>query len=419
MSITLGFLQEHLFPFLPASQKEAWPKSLCKPLNTAILHRLLIPSLPSALGSLPPFLELVKQATYFEDKFIVDILGNAPNDREIKVWADGVGGHYERKRRMEILDRARAVIIGPEDGGTFLAEAAHEDGAAEIIPVQGEDPVVENGEEDTAWGLDGDEGHKVEGEVEEDGWGFDDDDTPDPVPEPKVVPAEQEDDPADAWGWNDEESVPLDDDPWAEELEEPARPPAAPSIPKTASRLEKFSSKGKTSQTNGVSQASSPVPVITPSTARSSDKRPPQITVTAPPKETFLVSGRTKDVIRLVEDVLNEGEEFTSSNLFSSTSAPGALIQQSALSILDLYRALYPVTFGSHLTLSTELEMRFSNDCLYMSGATVEIESAHAKLDLSLKDKLQNSKNNLKLLGDSWHEDAVVSFHTRNDIYCS
>jgi centromere/kinetochore protein ZW10 len=248
--------------------------------------------------------------------------------------------------------------------------------------------------DNASWGLD--EGGSNE-ETEENGWGFDDDDEPEPEVELESA-TEQENDPADAWGWNDEETSPVDDDPWAEELNEPTRPPAVPSIPNPATDLGKLSAKGKAPQTNGTSPT------------KPTDQ--PQSTVRVPPQETYLVSGRTKNIIRLVEGALREGQEVASSQLFSSSSSssspPGTLILHSAVSIIDLYRALYPVTFGSHFALSPELALRFSNDCLYLSGEAGKIECA-VPSDSMLKQKLGVSQENLKILGDSWFEDCIVS----------
>lgn len=340
--------------------------------------------------------------------------GGEEREREIKAWAEGIVGHYERKRRMEVLAKAREVIVDLEGGGeTFEAEVKGEKGAVEVVPVQEE-------EEEDAWGLDGGgeavNGNKGHEEGEENGWGFDDEEEEAPIPAATAAPLPSADDPADAWGWNDEEEpVEEEDDPWAEQIEEPA-PAPPPSIPKPATRLEKHSAKGKT---NGVSSSPSPAIAIQTPPAKIPEKRappPPQISTkqVSPPKETYLVSGRTQVVIRLVEDALSEAREFASSNLFptpssSSSAPPGTLISQSALSILDLYRALYPVIFGSHFTLSSELAMRFSNDCLYLSEEATRISEAAGNLDGIPLEKLHLCRDNLKVLGESWYMDTIVS----------
>ena len=337
-------------------------------------------------------------------------------EREIKAWADGIVGHYERKRRTEVLAKARQVIIGLEsEGETFLAEVKVEESEVDIIPVQEGDGDV--------WELD-EGGKNVNGKKnhedvsgEENGWNFGEEEglinAPAAAPESAVL-SPLADDPADAWEWNDEEEsiVTEEDDPWAAQIDEPA-PAPPPSIPKPATRLEKHSAKGKT---NGVSPSPSTA-THTPAKILEKGALPPsQLAIKqAPPKETYLVSGRTQVIIRLVEDVISEAREFASSTLFPS-SVQGTLISRSALSILDLYRALYPAIF--HSALASELAMRFSNDCLYLSEEAVRISTA-GDIDGVFKDKLQSCKDSLKILGESWYLDTVVSCHFGNPTFLS
>jgi len=97
----------------------------------------------------------VTKATDFEDKYIVGVLGNLTREREIKAWADGVSGHYERKRRMEILESARVVIVDSDDEGTFVAEVFQVAGdvESEVIPVKVGRSRQDAGSE--SWGGDG------------------------------------------------------------------------------------------------------------------------------------------------------------------------------------------------------------------------------------------------------------------------
>jgi centromere/kinetochore protein ZW10 len=69
---------------------------------------------------------------------------------------------------------------------------------------------------------------------------------------------------------------------------------------------------------------------------------------------------------------------------------------------------LYPVTFGAHFVLSSELALRFSNDCLYLSEEAGKLESA-VPGDSPLKQNFEDTQENLKILGDSWFEDSIVS----------
>ena len=336
-------------------------------------------------------------------------------EREIKSWADGIVGHYERKRRTEVLAKARQVIIDLEgEGETFLAEVNVEEGEVEIITVQEDEDVW--GSDERGENMNGKKNHEdVSGE--ENGWNFGEEEgiinAPAAAPESAVL-SPLADDLADAWEWNDEEEsvITEEDDPWAAQIDEPA-PAPPPSILKPATRLEKHSAKGKT---NGVSLLPS---TTTHTPAKILEKRalpPSQIAIKqAPPKETYLVSGRTQVIIRLVEDVLGEAREFASSSLFPS-SVQGTLISRSALSILDLYRALYPVIF--HFALASELAMRFSNDCLYLSEEAARISTA-GDIDGVLQEKLQSCKDSLKILGESWYLDTVVSRRFGNPTFLS
>lgn len=151
LSTVLEFLCNHLFPSLPPSHSSNFPQSLCRPITSSILANLLVPSLPSSFSSLPPFLDLLRKAVAFEEDYVVQALGNSPNDKPVKAWADGVGGHYERKRRVDILELVRSVIVDRKDEGTFTIEVevlGHEDNA--VNPV----PKAENNKDGNAWGFD-------------------------------------------------------------------------------------------------------------------------------------------------------------------------------------------------------------------------------------------------------------------------
>lgn len=399
---------------------------------------------------LPPFLELVQQAVEFEEKYIVGILEG--DNRTIKEWADGVAGHYERKRRIQILENARNLIVNSKSTEKFhveielSVEAGLGLGITETnaVPVQGS-----NGDETVeakAWNFDDeDEGPAAE---EENGWGFDDDiepespisDTSSPAqdaPDPETP--DPEPDPADAWGWNeDDDDLPppedagdadtiWDDDPWADgpadepnATESPAPMPLSPSSPKVAKRLEKFSSKtkGKEKQanlnghTNGVTRPPKPKPASL---------------IVPVPKESYAVSGRMKQLVQTLEDVLHEGDEFASSALFpssgpGSSSVQGTLLLQAASSVLDLFRALYPVKFGIDINVSSEIVLQFSNDCLYLSGEVGRLEKdfrGKTKVLDEIYTKLAECKERLQILANSWFDDTIVSFPDKCVVFVS
>lgn len=429
VATVLSFLNEHLFPHLPSGT--SFPITLSRPLTNALLNKLLVPSLPSSTQELPAFLQLVEHAVQFEGDYIRDVLQDT-SAQDVQSWASSVDSHYEKKRRVQILERARAIIIRAEDdSSSFQAEFSAAQDLA--VPEDKLPPATENSNkadspEEAAWGFE-DEANGDVPAVDEDGWGFDDDIEPEPAQEPDVATAAppastsdtKEDDPADAWGWNDDDDdVPAADDgdastdssawddPWGDNPEPAAPPPSK--VPKAATKLEKLSNKGKTS-----SAAQSPVVATPPPPKPSSTSAPPQPKPTLAPKqqtETYLVSGRVLELFWLVEDVLREAAELAASNILqpqatSSTSQIGSVISQTAALVLDLYRGLYPVAAASPLA-SPKRGMGFSNDCLWLSAELNKVLSQPA-LSATTKTKLSEARERLKTLGKCWYDETIVS----------
>ncbi|KAF9038459.1 hypothetical protein BJ165DRAFT_1531549 [Panaeolus papilionaceus] len=493
VSRILEFLHTRLFPHLPGDEASNFPRSLGKPLTQSVLNNLLVVSLPSSFGLLPAFLKLLKRAVAFEENEIQRLIGSDWPEDVLKSWLAGVSGHYERRRRTEILELARKEILQPDDlKDTFkaISDGGLETSIPTVVPVQVEDDV-----QDDAWGFDepmtapieekADEwDHDQEtktpeaGETNGDSWGFDepttpngkedagdswgfDDEVPDEViPESDATgPAEDpmkdsnvngeatEPDPEDAWGWNDEltsqEETVVDDpwdDPWGDpSVDNPAtEPPAPPSPvkpvtqPKAATRLEKLASKHRKTGSNSNSKvephATTPQPhptttiTLSPPSPKAPQaqtnggsrrqngiKRPPEVVTTIAPKEYYDVPKRAKRIIRMIETVIDESKLFYASNLFPDakdvTPAPGAILVQSASSILDLFEALYPVTFAEELE-SPERSILFSNCCLYMAGAVQRVEDTLYGQSM-LKERLAECRNHLQILGDSWFTDTI------------
>lgn len=443
LSAILTFLSVHFFPNLPPQQQTQFTRSLCKPITTSLLNNLLIPVLPSSFDLLPPFLELVERAAVFEERFVVGMLGNDANDRPVKAWADGACGHYERQRRKQILDSSRTNIISSESStDRFLVDV-------EVLSVTSPEnfrEVTQDESKDDAWGFDDDvnSGTGSSFEMEADGWGFDDEVIPGFEPEPKTeepspsLNDDHKDEPSSAWGWDDNQNIePLEeteetawDDPWGDEPSSVTQSnfPPAPSVasPKVATRLEKAANKGK-KRLNEISPIDSPEISIPLSSKQSPNllshaPRPVVPNMHTPSLgkqqskgtilESYSVSGRMKRVIRLVEDVLNEGKQFAAAKIVppsESTSAPGSVIFQSASSILDLHMALYPVKFSKELTFP-ERGVQFSNDCLYLSGEVERLRNAAAVglgVPALVLERLSECTKRYKLLADSWFYDVI------------
>ena len=476
VAAVLDFLDVHLFAALPPSHAASFKKTLCKPITAALLQQFLVSHLPSSLVALPSYLHLVRQAKELEEKYIVNMLGQDLRDREIETWADAVSTHYERKRRAQILEDARQMILR-QDGSLqirievdllkFPPTTLPNSAPATQSSGSGSEGIQDVN--DDAWGLEGEESGDTDDIVsateEEDAWGFDDAPTepqlatPEVPPEP--IPARDplaESEPAaddSAWGWDDEaeESNPpattsprvsssenaaeWDDDPWGESSD-PSPPPSAPvTAPKPASRLEKLASKAKakaTPQHSPPTVGGSPTVATrhpppatagrneTNNTTLPSKKEPPRPVVQP---ETYVISERARQLADTVDDILREGEEFASTMIFDSKAfttqqqTRGSVILQTAPAVLDLFRALYPVRFGQP---AEPKSIVFANDCIYAHRRAL---SAAQQSAVGAKDRLVETADSLEVIGKGWYEQSIVGVLIldvccvlRNAVYC-
>ena len=523
LSEILQFLNAHLFGAIPPLQRSAFLKSFSKPLTSGILNHLLIPALPTSLSGLPDYLQLLHRAVIFESEDLTRILlcpdsaasaTDLSPENEIKNWVEGIVSHYQRKRRVDILDQARRMFTDPSSDWqvTFQVEWSIPSPTAGVpSSAVGHPP---------ATATNGTPGDTKEAEIEavdDEGWGFDDVDGGagelDPLPdveakEPPIEngsssftdsdthPANDVDD--DAWGWNDADdpeptSVPKpevtkngdadsgEDGPqWDAWGDAPPSPPTRKVMPKPATRLEKFSSKGKQGPQPPkiVTQApkSESIPVHPPtrldpgyttppasSTSLSSSwslsssatsqqfhsipPTPASITVqTKAPKEFYSVSSGMQDILELVESIMLESSEFSRSTLLaayfpasnsgsSTSSTPGSVILNTVPSILDLFRALYPMTLHPSLgsgrdsgkraasDSSAKKAIQFSNDCLYLeerirellpalplksSNASSTIPADVWNIDGSLHSKMEDASERLRVRGESGFAKTIV-----------
>ncbi|KAG6332376.1 hypothetical protein ID866_6708, partial [Astraeus odoratus] len=431
----LDFFNNKAFPHLPPSQRHSFPHSLAKPLTTSIMTNLLTPSLPSTLDALPDFLELTGKAVEFEFRYIVNLLGGDSTEREIKSWADNVCAHYERARRISILDTFRGVVLekAARKGDTFMTElVVSREVVQDYDHTSGPQKQVANispSAETDAWHLDDDQSFATSSSksgADDSSWGFDDaaeqvgQTAGHSTPANEAVPkAEAEVDPSDAWGWNDdelseegldassgekiatdptEEDGLWDDDPWADSADanEPitsTNPPVQPARPVVGvSVMPGRTSESSQRETNGHAKLSSskglPVHVAT---------------------ESYPVSALTAEVIQTVEVCLREGKSLEASHIFTklstSTSPPGTLIMHSGALTLDLYYALYPIVAASRLSQPTQ-QMQFSNDCYYISEQLGRVLS-EIDVPFDVRGKLLESRDDFKVLAESWFHDGI------------
>ncbi|KAG1740057.1 hypothetical protein EDB19DRAFT_1710033 [Suillus lakei] len=404
VSTALDFLHKQLFPALPSTHKHSFPRSLSKPISTAILARLLIPGLPSQLEALPAFLKIANKAVDLEDKYIVGML-DASSEREIKAWVNNVCTHYERQRRSHILDAARKLIIqSTSSEPTFYARLSLSQDKVELAPA----------DEGDAWGLDDDgqsfkTGSSKSAPEEENVWGFDDDLEEETETQQADSAEVVEEDPGDAWGWNDDEPAPEEpvqaedtwDDPWGEEPTLSEVTPDVRTVPASTQRPSANSAPA----TQKVSNSKQP---------SVNDSRPTNGAFRHPPKsgpvtEPYLVSTLAKSIIHTVEDALHEGKGLSSSGIFpsspTSTTTPGTLIMQSGALVLDLYRAVYPVVAAARLVRPGDV-MKFSNNYFWLAEEISRLVTPERGV-LVVKDKLKECKSVLQVLADSWYQDGI------------
>lgn len=432
LSNLLDFINEKLFPHLPPVQRTGFPRSLVKPLTTSIMTNLLVPSLPSTLEALPEYLELTRKTVEFESRYIAGLLGGDSADSEIKAWADNVCVHYEKARRIYILDAFRDVVLerATLKGQTFMAEVVASPPASSVhgrAPVLQEDSIakISPTSETDAWNLD-DQSFATSSSksaVDDSSWGFDDDiDQSGQIEGDLITPeAEAEVDPGDAWGWNDddpseqpeadpadepaaepsEEEGTWDNDPWTDSTDVhkstvPINLPIRP-VPPTGVPTKSQKVNPEQRETNGHANHGSSKP------SWGSDH------VT---KETYLVSTLMTDIVQTVEKCLQEGKSLACSGVFftpsTSTSSPGTLIMHSGALVIDLYCALYPVATAARLSKPVQ-HMQYSNDCYYLSEELSRV-LLHTEEFSDVKGKLEERRDDLNVLTDSWFHEGVVSF---------
>ncbi|KAF8269814.1 Centromere/kinetochore Zw10-domain-containing protein [Lactarius quietus] len=449
----LDFLDTHLFTTLPSSHATNFKKTLCKPVTSALLQRFLISLLPTSLSAMALYLRLVKQAETLEEKYVIGMLGQDPRDREVKTWTDSVSSHYERKRRAQILEGARQMILREDDRAQIRVEVDLPNVAPPPSSTQATQGSGSGSEgawdvSDDAWGLEGEEsgdtdilGSAIE---EEDAWGFDDAPAERDTTEPDVPPAPplskdttakpDSVPPADdsAWGWDDKDDNPdetasplasssgnsadLDDDPWGESPKSSPERRTLVSTHKPASRLEKLANKAKAKAASPQSMGSPVAATRHPLPTLARSNKPAAIgEATLKGKEplksvrrveTYTVTKRTQELADMVDAILHEGEEFTSTTIFgfnaSATQSRGSVILQTGPAVFDLFRALYTAKFDQQ---SSELRaMVFANDCVYARGRVLR---ATEQCSNSAKDGLLETANSLESLGTKWFDRSV------------
>ncbi|GJJ11250.1 hypothetical protein Clacol_005482 [Clathrus columnatus] len=463
-----NFLRSHLTPSLSRIQSD-FEELLHASMCSSLLTKFLQPSIPSSLSAIPIYLNTLDDAINFENEQpAVHLAGSRYKEKHINNWADEIGMHYEKKRRDAFLEKTRMLIMSPNDGTTFKVEMIVESTATVAIsPTLEKDNGVDDqwgfGDEIDTNGTEHVEAtllstdteptqDKMETEdsaVDEDSWGWKDDDD-DVVADDGGSGTEgyeesQTGDPTSndtetvSAPLNEEEEIdPWDDDPWAapedESLEpyietKPIPPPiTVPALPaKTAKRLEKFTAKAAKAEgpthssgrnTPTPSPAVSDVPSLSAVQPQTSSSRSREVKSPFQPpskkevsiKEFYLVTVRARRILEIAGEVLREGKETLQTSVFSKYRPQNDRLGQTLLgttaSIIDLYRALYPISQALNLTKDSTKIMQLSNDCLFLSK---EMPNFKFPDNNSVNGKWLEAQERTQTLGKCGFEDAIAT----------
>ena len=279
------FICTQLLPHLPTAHQVSFASSFYVPLTTSLTMHLLTPAIPNSLSRLPTFLTLIKDVVQLECE--VSKMGFiAGKERRLFEWSQGARGHYERKRRVELIEKARFLVLQPSRGSVKI-EVEVETQGAEVVDLTEEQTVDVKVQERPKPEL------KLDVEEDDIAWDFDEDDEKNAEPK-----AEQnEDGDKDGWGFGDEggmDAAPTssteadDDDPWSQEWNDPneVKPPSPPPPKQQVASA---------AAQNG--QPSAPI----------------QKKAKSMRKESYLVSQVATALASTAEDVLREGSELLDS----------------------------------------------------------------------------------------------------------
>ncbi|KAF8517993.1 Centromere/kinetochore Zw10-domain-containing protein [Hysterangium stoloniferum] len=463
LQILNDFLSNHLFPHLPPSQHN-FPSTFHVPITNAILSHLLQPNVSTSLAALPHFLDTVEAAVQFEE----DLISSQSSNRPVRLWASDVAIHYGKKKREAFLQKARILVNSPEDELTFRVDiditqpslSSHtnlendETSAWDFDEAPSEDQVTDSivspepplGEMPTSSPSGTLNEQQPEADESGDAWGWgDNDDDIEPSQEAEQTVETSEPDvnarnpletPHNTEVKVEEQEEEPEDDPWDDDGSKPkldimlTPSPVTTHIPKTATRLEKFSAKAKgfSAPSTPIHSPAMPNMIQTPSPSQvklstlNSPVHAQAVTkqATTPTfketkkakkqerRQSYAVSGRAKKVLEIAVEALREGQDLLQSSIFANfplgkATNPGQLLLTVAPAILDLHRALYPIAHSASLARDTNLVMRWSNDCTFLSNEITRLKHLNDTID----DKWTDTADRLKTLSEVSFQNAV------------
>lgn len=112
----ITFLHDTLFPSLPPQQAN-FGALLAGPVSQALITHVLRPAVPrsGSLDDVPEFLRVAKQAAEVEETLFKLGLRSG----EVREWAQAAPAHYERRRREDLVQHVRGVVM--ERDGSAVA----------------------------------------------------------------------------------------------------------------------------------------------------------------------------------------------------------------------------------------------------------------------------------------------------------
>ncbi|KAG9087157.1 hypothetical protein FRC06_002703, partial [Ceratobasidium sp. 370] len=130
------FIHDTLFPSLPS--QSTFAAQLAGPLAQALITHVLRPAIPrsGSLKEVPDFLRVVAHASKVEEA--LNKMGLRGSD--VKEWAQGAPGHYERRRREDLVQQVRSVILERDNAAVAVKR-----------PIVREETKDANGEGEDPW----------------------------------------------------------------------------------------------------------------------------------------------------------------------------------------------------------------------------------------------------------------------------
>ncbi|KAG9125143.1 hypothetical protein FRC07_008807 [Ceratobasidium sp. 392] len=130
------FIHNTLFPSLPS--QSTFAAQLAGPLAQALITHVLRPAIPrsGSLVEVPGFLRVASHASEVEE--ILNKMGLRGGD--VREWAHGAPGHYERRRREDLVQQVRNVVLERDNATVPIKRAVVREESKNANGGEGGDP---------------------------------------------------------------------------------------------------------------------------------------------------------------------------------------------------------------------------------------------------------------------------------------